>query len=290
MKKFSFHLVILLASTLIYPLQAEDKKIVLLSGKDSHGAKAHNWGEGVDLLAKALNEESGLPVKAVTHKGGWPKDWSIFDNAATVVILCDGGGGHIVNSHLERFGKIMDKGVGLVCVHYGVEVPKGDPGDAFVDWIGGYFETHWSVNPHWKAEFKTLPEHPITQGVKPFTWNDEWYYHMRFRKDMKGVTPILSAHPPASTAQRGDGPHSNNRHVREAIKNGEIQHVAWASERPNGGRGFGITGAHYHAGWDHDDFRTVVLNAIVWTANIKVPEEGVKSLPNPTKRLNADGQ
>ena len=26
----------------------------------------------------------------------------------------------------------MDKGVGIVCLHYGVEVPKGPSGDAFL--------------------------------------------------------------------------------------------------------------------------------------------------------------
>ena len=32
-----------------------------------------------------------------------------------------------------------------------------------------------------------------------------------------------------------------------------------------------------HKNWKHDDFRKVVLNAIVWTANITVPKEGVPS-------------
>ncbi len=44
-----------------------------------------------------------------------------------------------------------------------------------------------------------LPEHPITRGVKPFKINDEWYYHMRFREEMEGVTPILTDLPPDAT-------------------------------------------------------------------------------------------
>ena len=61
-----------------------------------------------------------------------------------------------------------------------------------MDSIGGYFEMYHSVNPHWTAKFDSFPDHPITRGVKPFAINDEWYYHMRFRPEMKGVTPILS--------------------------------------------------------------------------------------------------
>ena len=92
---------------------------------------------------------------------------------------------------------------------------------------------------------------------------------------MNGVTPILSALPPPDTLKRGDGPHSNNPHVRKSVlERKEKQHVAWASERENGQRGFGITGAHHHKSWDNDDFRTCVLNAIVWTAKLEVPENG----------------
>ena len=32
----------------------------------------------------------------------------------------------------------------------------------------------------------------------------------------------------------------------------------------------------------NDDFRKLVLNAIIWTAHINVPKDGVKS-PTPTK-------
>lgn len=259
-------------------------KIVLISGKDSHGSGAHNWGDGVRLLERALNEESKLSVQA-EHHILWPKDASTLDDAATIVILADGGGGHLILRRLADMGKLMDKGVGIVLVHYAVEVPKDRGGKEFLAWAGGYFETNWSVNPHWTAKFDKLPDHPVAHGVKPFELNDEWYYHMRFQEGMKGVTPILSALPPAETLNRGDGPHSNNPHVKAAVlQRKEPQHVAWAFERPGGGRGFSTTGAHYHKSWDNDSFRTMVLNGIVWTAGLDVPEEGVKSLEEPTKR------
>ena len=185
-------------------------------------------------------------------------------------------------NHLDQFEKLIDAGVGFVFMHYAVEVPKGRAGDLMLKAMGGYFETHWSVNPHWTAVFKTLPEHPITRGVKPFVQEDEWYFHMRFQPNMKGVAPILSAHPPKSTMQRKDGPHSNNPHVRKAMEAGKIQHIGWAYERPNGkGRGFGTTGAHYHHTWADDNWRTLILNAIAWTAGVEVPKKGVPSLPDP---------
>ena len=143
--------------------------------------------------------------------------------------------------------------------------------------MGGAFEVDWSVNPTWEANYAVLPVHPITRGVKAFQINDEWYFHMRFPPDMKGVTPILSAVAPASTMSRSDGPHEGNPAVREAVARGEPQIMAWAFERPDGGRGFGFTGAHYHKNWGDDNFRKTVLNALLWIAKADVPSNGVES-------------
>lgn len=257
--------------------KADGKKVVFLAGKPSHGYGSHEHYAGCLLLANSLKE--AMPEYDVkVFRQGWPEEGvEALKDADTVVVYCDGGERHLLNPHLKEFDQLMDQGVGLVCLHYGVETPKGEPGDAFLEWMGGYFEADWSVNPHWDAEFKSFPDHPISRGVEPFTINDEWYYHMRFRDGMKGVTPILSAHPPETTLRRPDGPHSGNPAVRKAVANNEIQHVAWASERDGGGRGFGFTGGHFHWNWGQQDFRTAVLNAIVWTAHGTVPENGVKT-------------
>lgn len=260
-----------------------DRKIVLVAGVPSHGPGEHEHRAGCLLLQQCLNAIPGINAVVVTN--GWPKDETVFNGAAAILFYADGGGGHpaIQLDRLRKIGELVKTGVGIACVHYGVEVPKDRGGPEFLDWIGGYFETDWSVNPHWDGSFKSLPEHPITRGVKPFTVNDEWYYHMRFREGMKGVTPILTALPPASTLSRPDGTHSGNPAVREAIRNGEPQHVAWAYERPDGGRGFGFTGAHFHRNWGNENFRRLVLNAIVWVAKAEVPAGGVNCAVSPAE-------
>jgi hypothetical protein len=65
--------------------------------------------------------------------------------------------------------------------------------------------------------------------------------------------------------------------VREAVKNGEPQILAWAFERPDGGRGFAITGAHYQKNWGDANFRKTVLNGLLWIAKAGVPPDGVES-------------
>jgi type 1 glutamine amidotransferase len=268
--------VIFLACT--FSVKAADRKIVLVAGTPSHGPGDHEHRAGMLLLAKCLAHQPGIQTVVVSN--GWPADPSVFENAAAVALYSDGGGGHpfIQEDRLQIIDRLAKQGVGLGFIHYAVEVPKDRGGAQFVEWIGGYFETDWSVNPHWRANFESLPQHPVARGVQPFAAQDEWYYHMRFATGLAGVTPILTALPPTQTLDRPDGPHSNNPHVRKAVLElQQPQHVMWVFNRPGGGRGFGFTGGHFHREWGNDNFRRVVLNALLWIAKAEVPSGGVQS-------------
>ncbi|MCY4404300.1 MAG: ThuA domain-containing protein [Candidatus Poribacteria bacterium] len=260
-------------------------RIVFVAGGASHGSGSHEHPGGCSFLADQLND-AVENMDAVVSKG-WPSDPSLFENTDAIIVYSDGGGGHLCIPHLEQISKFAAQGIGIAMLHYAVEVPKGEPGDRFLEWIGGYFETHLSVNPHWTAEFTGFPEHPVTRGMVPFSLDDEWYYHMRFPNNMQDVVPVLSAVAPESTLKRPDGPHSGNPHVRASVANGEPQHLGWCKERQDGGRGFGFTGGHYHKNWGDDNLRRFILNAIAWTAKVEIPEDGL-STPTPSEAdLNA---
>jgi type 1 glutamine amidotransferase len=253
----------------------DKKKIAFFAGRPSHGKGEHEHRAGCLLLADQLNTHMKASVVATVYTGGWPKDVTALDNVDAIISFTDGGGGHPLNYHLRELDAAMKKGVGLGCIHYGIETTAGQNGDKFLEWIGGFFEPHWSVNPHWTANYQKIPEHEVARGVKPFSTNDEWYYHMRFRPGMQGVTPILTALPPKETLNRPDGPHSGNAAVRAAIANGEPQHMMWVATRENGGRGFGCSGSHYHKNWGTNDYRKLILNACCWIAKVDVPPDGV---------------
>ena len=261
-------------------LNPEDKKeILFLAGTQSHGYGAHEHKAGSMLLARSLNE-SGLDVIAqVVTEGAWPEPWMGYQKPDSIVMYCDGYKGHMAKAHQDKIQILSDAGVGVACLHFGVEVEPSELGTQFLDWIGGYFEIGWSVNPHWTPEFTEFPDHPISRGVEPFAIKDEWYYHMRFQPEMAGVTPILSALPPLRTLtdRANDSNRGSNPVVLAKVSAGEQQHLAWAYERANGGRGFGFSGGHFHQNWQQDDFRKLVLNALVWTAHGEVPAAGVPS-------------
>jgi hypothetical protein len=266
------------------------KKLVMIAGTPSHGPGDHEFNAGVRLLDKCLTNFPGL--ETVVFLNGYPKDDSALDTADAILCYADGGTNHplVREKHLERIGKLMAKGVGLMCAHYGVEVPKDLGGPEFKEWIGGYYEHMYSCNPFWSPEFKEFPRHPVCNGVKPFTIKDEWYFNMRFRDDQKAITPILTAKP--SDAVR-DGPYvypkGPYKHIQDA--KGQTEAMMWVIERParpdgpaggagakaDGGRGCGFTGGHTHRNWLEPNFRKVVLNALVWLCKLEVPADGVKS-------------
>lgn len=264
------------------------KKVVFVAGNPSHGPGDHEHRAGSMLLARSLNESCAGKIHATVYSGGWPKDPTALVNADALVMYSDGGGGHMVVPHLAEVDKFHERGGGIGSLHYAVEIPKGPGGDYFLKWMGGYFEENWSVNPHWEADYKNFPAHPVASGLKPFKINDEWYYHMRFREGLKGVTPILSDVPTEATLTRKDGPHEGNPDVRKAVHNHEAQHMCWVSDNANGSRGFGFTGAHFHKNWQNDQFRMTALNAIAWIAKADIPAGGIQSRTPTEEEMKAN--
>jgi type 1 glutamine amidotransferase len=169
----------------------------------------------------------------------------------------------------------MDKGVGFGCAHFAVEVPKEHRWN-WLEWLGGYYEVGYSINPIWDAKIESFPTHPITRGVKPFVLRDEWYFNIRFNEAGK-VTPIVVGKPSLETRQKSYGPYP---HIVQAA--GRDETLMWAYERANG-RSFGFTGGHFHENWGDDNFRKLVLNAIVWSAKADVPGDGVRSKVTPAQ-------
>ena len=255
------------------------RRIALVAGKPSHPTLMHEYRAGFELLKKGLDRVPG--VQASVYTDGWPADPQVIATADAIILFMDGGDRHaaLAGDRLQALAAAMKRGAGLGCLHYAVEMPKGPGGDRWQEWIGGYYETYFSVNPMWEPDFRALPKHPITRGVKPFQLKDEWYFNMRFRPAMKGVTPILVAKP-SDAVRKGPYVYPQGPYEHIIAGSGREELMMWCVERSEadgGGRGFGFTGGHFHLNWGHDDFRKIVLNAIVWSARGKVPSAGVPS-------------
>jgi hypothetical protein len=105
------------------------------------------------------------------------------------------------------------------------------------------------------------PRHPIASGWKEFTLRDEPYTNNYFSKEDNKAAPNITVL--ATSMLPPNAPKS--------------ERVSWCIERADGGRGFGIVMPHFYRNWTDEDLRRFILNGIVWSAKLEVPDGGVKT-------------
>jgi type 1 glutamine amidotransferase len=244
------------------PSDPQATKIVLVAGSNYFKPGEHEYVAGCGVLADLLRPTPGVfPVLAVD----WPTKAETFAGAKTIVFLFDGGDKHALlkGDRLAEVQKLVDSGVGLVHLHQVIDYPKG-LGDRARGWVGAAWEKGYGQRAHWVSAFKSFPDHPICRGVTPFEIDDGWIYKLRFVPGMKGVTPLLSTVSP-----KGPAP----KEPSDAV-------VAWAYDRPGGGRSFTFTGCHLHSSFAKEGYRRFLVNGILWSAGVDIPTAGAPvSLP-----------
>ncbi len=248
------------------PLEADTTdpklaKIVILAGSVSSKPGGHEYFAGCTILANALKQTTGVwPVMAAE---GWPKDERIFDNARAVVVYTDGGPKlpFLDAARWEKMKSLVAKGTGLVMMHQAVEGPE-DRSDEIQSWLGGVFKKDIGCRGHWDMSFDNFPKHPITRGVTPFTApGDGWLYNLHFAA---GAVPLIAGEVPDKARTSADA----KAHA------GRAETIGWAYERKDGGRSFAFTGADWHTNWRVEAQRKLVVNGILWSAKIEIPQGG----------------
>jgi quercetin dioxygenase-like cupin family protein/type 1 glutamine amidotransferase len=265
-------LILVLVILFVIPVCGEDRStnIVLIGGAKSHSTGEHDFPNGIRLL-KSLLESSpdirALHISIEAYPDGWPDDDTVLTNASTVVWYFDGLDDHPLLDAKRRtqFDRLMRDGVGLVTLHQSSTLPPDDKRVDLLRWLGG--ARYGMVDRTTEMVYFSPANHAISHGVQPFTYRDEFYPTVRYYSDPKKITPILVGKLHIQF--------ENGKPI--VIDRPTLRTVAWAFDRPGGGRSFGFTGLHYLVGLDQPELRKLLLNAIVWTAGLEVPKEGVRS-------------
>ncbi len=251
---------LLLAFGITNPLGAQTKKIVLVAGEtakvDTVGH--HDYIAGCKCLDHLLTMSPQVQTSVVLE--GWPTDESIFKDAASVVFYTDGGGKQAFLSTPERIDKVqkmVDAGVGLVMIHQAVDFPAAHA-ERTKGWLGGVYVDGKSGRGHWPSHHVDFPNHPISRGVVPWEINDGWLNQLQFVDGMKGITPLVWSGKKYEGSRAGLDP--------------DI--VGYAYERPAGGRSFSFTGLDAHSAWSLAGMRQLVVNGVLWSAHVEIPEAG----------------
>jgi type 1 glutamine amidotransferase len=246
-------------------------RVLIVVGPSKHPPGTHEVAAGGRLLKHCVEAFAPARWKAdlITQ---WPKKVAgELAHVATIVFIGDLFPPEVMpdrDTIMNDLAAMMKAGCGIVCLHYatGLEAKHvaADGDHPLLHWMGGYFATRCH---HHKSIARVFPQatiepaekdHPVLRGWKTFTIHDEPYINNYFGPSgsAKNVTALATAMLPPEKPKR------------------EI--VAWAVERADGGRGVGIVMPHFYRNWANDDLRTLILNAIVWSAKQEVPRDGVK--------------
>jgi type 1 glutamine amidotransferase len=248
-------------------------QIVIVAGPGAHAPGAHEEAAGARVMEYCLEHAANLKdVKAQAFIRQWPKDEALLDSASSVVFIGDTfpplrlpGSAAI----MAKLAQMMNRGCGLVCVHYATGLtgadlgPKDDP--PLLHWLGGYFAT--AIARH-RSIARIMPvtvtptdsASPILRGWRAFHFGEEEpYYNLVFLPPGRGpsVVPIATALIPPEV------PRSET--------------LAWTLERSGGGLSFGVVLPHFFRDWESEDLRRLILNGIVWSAKLDVPAGGVRT-------------
>lgn len=279
------------------------KRVVLIGGAASEGPGRHAYPNGIralEALLEASPDTRGrIDVRA--YPDGWPADPRAFDDAATVVLYFDGLDKHPLRDRQRRatFDALMQRGVGVVALHQASTVsPEDDLG--LPRWLGGVRVGTFDRTTEWTRLAPVTPAHPVVRGISSFEYRDEFYptfhfagasdsgaAHLRSGRTVEGkeapVRPRSEAESKGPPRAGTHAPllratlHPQFRDGRTLVEDvAEPVDVAWAFERSGGGRSVVYSGAHYLAAFDAPGVRRLLLNAVLWTAGLDVPEEGAR--------------
>ena len=153
--------------------------------------------------------------------------------------------------HRDQVVKLINGGVGLVTIHWASTVNKDNFERLAPKWnsyLGGTWISNVGLHTgeSWLRQMAT--EHPVYRGWEEYEIHDEYYLNPTIAPD---ATPLLEVKAPDEPVV-----------------------VGWAYERPDGGRAFGTTLGHYYRNFQREPFRRMIVNAILWTAKVDVPEQG----------------
>jgi type 1 glutamine amidotransferase len=261
-----------LAPSLAPSATAASAHVLIVVGPSTHPPGTHEVEAGGRLMKHLVEHATNVTGLSADVVSEWPRDAAVRKRASTVVFIGDIFPPQRLPDSplvLSQLGEMMQRGCGLVCVHYAtglraVDVPP-DGNHPLLHWLGGYFATQCA---HHQSVAKVFPmvtitpagaKHPVVQGWREFSLPEEPYYNNYFGPGGNRLAPNVTAI--ATSQLPPDAP------KRET--------VAWAVERPDGGRGFGVVMPHFYKSWLVDDLRRLILNGIVWSAKVGVPADGV---------------
>lgn len=254
MKRIAAALLCFLTFLAIETSAADKPKRLLIVGQsgDGHPPLTHEFMGGVRVLDELLESYPEIKTTMVKTDEPWTEGPKLLDQADGLVMLVTQGA-RWMQTDTNRFAaikRLASRGGAIVALHWSVGAKDAEYIEGQLNLLGatrGGPQRKYVVS---QGDYvRVAPNHPILTGIPDFTAYDEHYYRLDRRDD---IQPLLT--------------------VKIEEKD---EMVAWAWERPDSGRSFGFVGLHFHANWQLPVYRRFVVQGVLWSLKLPIPEAGV---------------
>ncbi|WP_197442710.1 ThuA domain-containing protein [Lignipirellula cremea] len=224
-------------------------KVLFVGKQPDHPYGSHMYLHTCGMLAECLTHTAGVETVV---SDGWPKDPKTLQGVTTIVVYTTPGAEFLLDGpHRDQFAGMMKRGVGLVTLHWASAIRQANVerlGPIWLGVLGGTWVSNVGLHTGESRLEQLQPEHPICRGWKPYDLHDEYYLNPTITPQAAPLLQVTAKEKPVV--------------------------VGWTFEREGGGRSFGTTLGHYYRNFEREPFRQMVVNGILWTAQLEVPAQG----------------
>ncbi|HVA46083.1 MAG TPA: ThuA domain-containing protein [Pirellulales bacterium] len=227
--------------------------LLLGQGPDGHPPTTHEYLPGLKVLQVCLQGVPGVEARVERCDEPWPEGPDKLAEVDGCVLFLSEGAKWINADprRYEAFTRLAARGGGLVALHWAMGTKDTENIGPFVRLLGGCHggpdRKYTVIETRWQAA-----DHPIANAVGPLTVRDEFYYRLKLVEPGDAIQPVITV----------------------PIE-GRDETVAWAWQRPDGGRSFGFSGLHFHDNWRREAYRRLVSQAVLWTLKLPMPQAGL---------------
>lgn len=229
----------------------EPVKVLFIGKQPDHPFATHMYLHTGQMLAECLKLSGDIETVV---SDGWPQDPATLKGVSTVVLYMTPGAEFLLDGpHRAEFETLMKRGVGLVTLHWASSVHQLNLerlGPTWMSYLGGTWVSNVGLHTGKSPLRQLAPDHPISRGWEEYEIHDEYYLNPTIGEKATPILRVMAADKPVV--------------------------VGWAYERESGGRAFGTTLGHYYRNFQQEPFRRMIVNAILWSAKVDVPQNGAK--------------
>jgi type 1 glutamine amidotransferase len=229
--------------------------IYLRAGLKTHGEGLHDYPQFLADWSKLLTTQYGAVVDGSLHAPKAPELEHV-----DVVVMYKGDAGYMTKDEQADLEGFVRRGGGLVFFHDTLCGP--DPG--YVAALVGGAKLHGETNFTLEADVPytiAAPDHPIMQGVAPFTIRDEAFFLITWATSPR-IQPLLTTVIAATRTAR--------------MHAGEVVPQMWVYEHtlPRGkpARAFVWMQGHFYKNFTDARIEPILVRGIAWAGHRPVNE------------------